>query len=87
MHLEPMDLPTPFHHSDLPRGLYRHYKGKTYRVFGTARHSETEETLVLYAPEGQTAGEAILWVRPLGMFTEEVETPQGRVARFAFMRA
>ena len=82
-----MDITTSFYKSDLPRGLYRHYKGKTYRVFGTTRHSETEETLVLYAPEGQIAGEAILWVRPLGMFTEEVETPQGRMARFAFIAA
>ncbi|MEM5770850.1 MAG: DUF1653 domain-containing protein, partial [Bacillota bacterium] len=24
-------------------GIYRHYKGKTYKVLGVAKHSETEE--------------------------------------------
>ena len=32
----------------LQAGLYRHYKGQQYRVFGTAQHSETEEWLVVY---------------------------------------
>ena len=27
--------------SPLPRGLYRHYKGKLYELLHTARHSET----------------------------------------------
>ncbi|MCA9340878.1 MAG: DUF1653 domain-containing protein, partial [Candidatus Saccharibacteria bacterium] len=29
-------------------GTYRHYKGNLYEVLGTARHSETEEMLVVY---------------------------------------
>jgi hypothetical protein len=29
-------------------GRYRHYKGKEYEVIGVARHSETEESLVVY---------------------------------------
>lgn len=33
---------------DLQAGLYRHYKGQNYRVLGVARHSETEEALVIY---------------------------------------
>jgi hypothetical protein len=28
-------------------GIYRHYKGKLYEVSGIARHSETEEALVV----------------------------------------
>lgn len=80
-------LPKAFFKTDLKLGLYRHYKGKLYRVFGTVRHSETEEMLVLYAPEGQTAGEASLWVRPLGMFVEDVDAPAGRQPRFAFVSA
>ncbi|HEX5443788.1 MAG TPA: DUF1653 domain-containing protein [Pirellulales bacterium] len=29
-------------------GRYRHYKGRDYVVVGVARHSETEEELVVY---------------------------------------
>lgn len=55
--------------SAIPRGRYRHYKGGEYDVLGTVRHSETEETLVLYRP---CYGARELWVRPLAMFTENV---------------
>jgi hypothetical protein len=60
-------------------GLYRHYKGGEYSVLGVARHSETEERLVVYRPE---YGDRDLWVRPLAMFSEMVETPDGGVPRF-----
>ncbi len=33
---------------ELQPGLYRHYKGGTYQVIGVARHSETDEQLVVY---------------------------------------
>ncbi|MEZ4555498.1 MAG: DUF1653 domain-containing protein [Caldilineaceae bacterium] len=55
--------------STIPPGDYRHYKGKHYRVLGTARHSETEEELVVYR---QLYGEFGLWVRPAAMFAETV---------------
>lgn len=62
-------------------GLYRHYKGSEYEVVGCARHSETEEWLVVYRP---CYGERELWVRPLSMFIETVTGPAGEpVARFA----
>lgn len=61
-------------------GLYRHYKGQDYEVIGCARHSETEEWLVVYRP---CYGDGGLWVRPLAMFVEEVRLPGGeRVPRF-----
>tara|TARA_R110001583_G_scaffold24026_3_gene88066 strand:- start:3694 stop:3957 length:264 start_codon:yes stop_codon:yes gene_type:complete len=63
----------------LPTGRYRHYKGGEYRVLGVARHSENEEELVVYQP---LYGERGLWVRPLAMFIESVETPQGMQPRF-----
>ena len=56
-------------------GKYRHYKGKEYEVLGVAAHSETLEELVVYKAlyniEGK--GKDTLWVRPKGMFEEEVE--------------
>ena len=63
----------------LEPGLYRHYKGHLYRVFATARHSETEEELVVYRA---LYGEGGVWVRPLAMFTEFVEMNDGLVPRF-----
>jgi hypothetical protein len=60
-------------------GRYRHYKGGEYEVLGTARHSETEETLVLYRP---LYGDGDLWVRPLEMFCESVEVGGEPVPRF-----
>lgn len=52
-----------------PTGRYRHYKGPEYEVFGVARHSETEEPLVIYRP---LAGDSGWWVRPHAMFFETV---------------
>lgn len=63
-------------------GRYRHYKGNDYIVIGVARHSETEEELVVY---GQEYGERSLWVRPLAMFLETVEVDGQRVPRFEFV--
>ena len=67
-------------------GIYKHYKGKRYEVIGTALHSETLEEMVIYKaqyegdyPEGQT------WVRPLRMFTEQVEVDGTLVPRFEFL--
>ncbi|MEM1111937.1 MAG: DUF1653 domain-containing protein [Pseudomonadota bacterium] len=61
-------------------GRYRHYKGGEYEVLGVARHSETEEELVVYRP---LYGERGLWVRPLAMFSEQVTIDGRSVARFA----
>ena len=68
--------------SELALGRYRHYKGGEYSVLGVARHSETEDLLVVYRAE---YGDRNLWVRPLAMFQEFVETPEGVVARFALI--
>ena len=65
--------------SEVPAGRYWHYKGKEYTVIGVARHSETEEELVVYRQE---YGDRALWVRPKGMFLETVEVDGQRVPRF-----
>lgn len=66
--------------SDLRPGRYRHYKGNLYEVLGVARHSETEEELVVYRA---LYGDFGLWVRPLAMFTQLVEFEGKQVPRFA----
>ncbi|EKE77929.1 DUF1653 domain-containing protein [Gallaecimonas xiamenensis] len=65
-------------------GLYRHYKGGLYQVYEVARHSETDEPLVVYRP---LYGEKALWVRPLAMFSETVSTGEGEVPRFTLVEA
>lgn len=67
----------------LPRGIYRHYKGNLYEVLGLARHSETEEWLVVYRALYGSYG---LWVRPLAAFTETVQTGNGAEPRFALQQ-
>ncbi len=63
-------------------GRYRHYKGKEYTVIGVARHSETEEELVVYRKEYGNHG---LWVRPKAMFIEMVEVEGKPVLRFEYI--
>ncbi len=60
-------------------GTYRHYKGNLYEVIDVARHTETEEQLVVYPALYGARG---LWVRPLTMFTEAVEVDGVRHPRF-----
>lgn len=68
--------------SMLKLGKYRHYKGKEYEVIGVANDSETLEKLVVYRA---LYGAHDLWVRPLKMFTEEVEIDDKKVPRFKFL--
>jgi len=60
-------------------GRYRHYKGGEYQVIGTARHSETDELLVVYRCLYDNDS---LWVRPLAMFAETVTVDGQKTPRF-----
>ncbi len=68
--------------NELLPGRYRHYKGKDYVVLGVARHSETEEELVVYRLD---YGDRSWWVRPRGMFEETVEVDGVSVPRFRYV--
>lgn len=61
-------------------GRYRHYKGGVYEVLAVARHSESQEPLVVYRP---LTGDSGWWVRPYAMFVESVEVGGVRQPRFA----
>ena len=59
-------------------GIYRHYKGKFYKVLSIAQHSENLQWLVIYQAQ---YGERKIWARPLDMFCDEV----GNVKRFEYI--
>ena len=68
----------------IPQGIYRHYKGSLYQVLHTAKHSETEETLVVYRC---LYGEYGVWVRPIAMFAEILTVDDKEVQRFELIKA
>lgn len=67
---------------EIQKGIYRHYKGNEYEVLMVARHSETEEEMVVYRA---LYGDYGVWVRPYAMFMEKVEVDGEMVDRFRFL--
>ena len=60
-------------------GVYKHYKGKLYKVIGVAIHSETLEKLVVYQA---MYGKKKFWVRPEKMFNEKILSDGKKIKRF-----
>ena len=60
--------------SGIKRGLYE--------VLGVARHSETEEAMVVYRT---LYGDGGLWVRPAAMWNEIVERDGKSFRRFTYL--
>lgn len=76
-----MDLPD----QQVPEGaVFRHYKGKEYKIVTVGRHSEDLQLYVVYeglydCPE---FGERPVWIRPLDMFLEKVVIDGKEMPRF-----
>lgn len=68
--------------AELRPGIYRHFKGKEYRLMYVARHSETLEPMVFYQ---KLYGEMDYWVRPAAMWSETVEHEGIRQPRFVWI--
>lgn len=67
---------------EIKPGKYRHFKGNLYEVIGVARHSETQEEMVVYRA---LYGEYGLWVRPAAMWTETVDRDGCHGPRFQYI--
>jgi hypothetical protein len=75
-----------------PIGIYAHYKStdddkRYYQVLGFARHTETEEILVVYIPLYIIPEHKGLrmQVRPLAMFMEDVVIAGNSLPRFKYL--
>lgn len=75
-----------------PVGVYEHFKStpearRLYQVLGFAKHTETQEVLVVYIPLYVIAEHRglRLQVRPLHMFVEDVELNGKSVPRFRYL--
>ena len=64
--------------------IFRHYKGKEYKILSIGRHSEDLSHYVVYQGlyDGKEFGKYPVWVRPLKMFLETVEVNDKIVPRF-----
>ena len=69
--------------NEIPKGIYRHYKGNLYEVTGMAKHSETVEDMVIYKA---LYGARETWVRPAYMWDEVVEVDGKQMKRFALCK-
>jgi hypothetical protein len=67
---------------EIKLGRYRHFKGNEYRVLYLAKHSETEEDMVVYQA---LYGERGIWVRPAAMWNETVERDGKTFKRFEYI--
>ena len=67
---------------EIKPGRYRHFKGNEYEVIGVARHSETQEEMVVYRA---LYGDFGLWVRPARMWNETVERDGKTFRRFTYI--
>ncbi len=63
-------------------GRYRHFKGMEYEVLCIAKHSETQEDMVVYRA---LYGEGTVWVRSAAMFSEVVCRDGKVMPRFIYI--
>ena len=67
---------------EIKLGKYRHFKGMEYEVIALAKHSESQEDLVVYRA---LYGEGQVWVRPASMWNETIERDGKTYKRFTFL--
>jgi hypothetical protein len=67
---------------EIKLGKYKHFKGNEYQVIGLAKHSETQEEMVVYKPLYNNSG---LWVRPAAMWFDHIDRDGYSDPRFVWI--
>lgn len=65
----------------IPGEIWRHYKGKDYRIIALSRHSEDLEWYVVYEALYDNSVSKI-WHRPLNIFLSSLEIDGSSTPRF-----
>ena len=80
-HIEKVEILPTYEEAvrSIPLGRYRHFKGNEYEVIAIARHSETEEVMVVYKA---LYGDNGIWCRPASMWNEKIERGGKTYKRF-----
>ncbi len=64
------------------KGIYKHFKGNKYEVFGECFNEKDNENYVLYKTMYDDSG---YWIRPFDMFFETIERDNNVFERFSFI--
>jgi hypothetical protein len=65
--------------------IWKHSKkGNLYKIIAVGKHSESLEEMVVYEAQYDNPVSKI-WIRPLGMWNEEVEIEGVKVPRFVLV--
>ena len=59
--------------------IYKHFKGNVYKIIAIAKHTETEEELIIYQQVDQPQK---VWARPISMFIDIIEKNNNKFSRF-----
>jgi hypothetical protein len=67
---------------DIKPGIYKHFKGNTYRVIGTIYDADSNQNKVMYRSEW----DGMLYCRSPYEWMKPVEVDNGIIERFVFIR-
>ena len=70
-----------------PGQIYKHYKGDLYKIITLAKHTESEELLVVYERQTDINHDGWrIWARPESMFLEEIKKDDYNGPRFEYIQ-
>lgn len=69
-----------------PGQIYKHYKGDKYKILSLAKHTETEELLIVYERLTDIVHDGWrIWARPASMFLENINKDGCNGPRFEYI--